>query len=310
MNTASEAKVQYKYHPWPLLSIPHSFFLNPLPSSPRLSRQLTTHTLPFIHIPSTMTPIISLTVESESQITSASLKAASYPAEALHDITIEAQEPISVDPLTTTTSVPSSDDDMSENGSIDDTPDNSSDAGADMTPTIAIAAAEAIATETTEVAVAETIESSDEETAAVTTSFAKGFSLEDSTKTTIAPPQPLAATERAQTPSSEPVPSSPSFPQPASASSAIESNEDNEVALIAAAAAVIGTQEGEILRKPVSRPLSRQELRRKSSFFNSKEIAISDQRFSSSISASMRPIADPRFKSRFQSILSQWKSRE
>ncbi|KAF9919033.1 hypothetical protein BX616_002697 [Lobosporangium transversale] len=68
-------------------------------------------------------------------------------------------------------------------------------------------------------------------------------------------------------------------------------------------------------RESLSRPLSRQELRRKSSFFNSKDIAVSDKRYgtwsgSSSISASMRPITDPRFKSRFQSLLSQWKARE
>ncbi|KAG0354776.1 hypothetical protein BGZ54_001481 [Gamsiella multidivaricata] len=62
-------------------------------------------------------------------------------------------------------------------------------------------------------------------------------------------------------------------------------------------------------RRSLSRPLSRQELRRKSSFFNSKDIAVSDQRFSASTSTSMRPIADPRFKSRFQNILSQWKAR-
>ncbi|KAG0200336.1 hypothetical protein BGX28_006568 [Mortierella sp. GBA30] len=62
-------------------------------------------------------------------------------------------------------------------------------------------------------------------------------------------------------------------------------------------------------KKSLSRPLSRQELRRKSSFFNSKDIAVSDQRYSSATYDSMKPIADPRFKSRFQSILSQWKAR-
>ncbi|KAF9120156.1 hypothetical protein BGW39_011630 [Mortierella sp. 14UC] len=274
-----------------------------------------------------MAPSISHTVESEFQITPASLKAASYPAEALHDTHVEAaQEPTSVDPLATTASVPSSDDDMSENDSIDGTADNSSDAGADVTPTVTVVAAEVVAAETTEVvavetvdvaAVEEAVESADEEEAvAIANSFAEGFSLEDRTETVVAPPQPPAVIEQAQTSSSESVPSLPSSPQPASAStpvsasSTVESKEDNEVALIAAAAAVVGAQEGEVPRKPMSRPLSRQELRRKSSFFNSKEIAISDQRFSSSTSASMRPIADPRFKSRFQNILSQWKSRE
>ncbi|KAG0345803.1 hypothetical protein BG004_003049 [Podila humilis] len=62
--------------------------------------------------------------------------------------------------------------------------------------------------------------------------------------------------------------------------------------------------------KPISRPLSRQELRRKSSFFNNKEIVINPQRFSASTNTSLRPIADPRFKNRFQSILSQWKARD
>ncbi|KAG0049416.1 hypothetical protein BGZ83_005795 [Gryganskiella cystojenkinii] len=59
----------------------------------------------------------------------------------------------------------------------------------------------------------------------------------------------------------------------------------------------------------LSRVSSRQDLRRKSSFFNSKEIVISDQRYSTSAYDSMRPIADPRFKSRFQNVLSQWKAR-
>ncbi|KAF9941079.1 hypothetical protein BGZ75_010147 [Mortierella antarctica] len=61
--------------------------------------------------------------------------------------------------------------------------------------------------------------------------------------------------------------------------------------------------------KTLSRPLSRQELRRKSSFFNSKDIAVSDQRYSPATYDSLRPVADPRFKSRFQSVLSQWKAR-
>ncbi|KAG0369776.1 hypothetical protein BGX24_002288 [Mortierella sp. AD032] len=271
-----------------------------------------------------MAPSISHTVESESQITPASLKAAFSPEEVHHDTSAEAtQEPSSVDPLSTTTSVPSSDDDMDENSSIDGTADNASDDGADVTPAIVavtIATAEAVVAETTEAVVAETTddatteettESAEEELVAVATSFAEGFSLEDRTETIIAPPQPPAAIEQAQT-SNEPAPSlshaaSASTPVPAPATT--ESKEDNEVALIAAAAAVVA-QEGEMIRKPMSRPLSRQELRRKSSFFNSKEIAISDQRFSSSTSVSMRPIADPRFKSRFQNILSQWKSRE
>ncbi|KAI1301016.1 hypothetical protein EDD11_005873 [Mortierella claussenii] len=62
-------------------------------------------------------------------------------------------------------------------------------------------------------------------------------------------------------------------------------------------------------RNSFTRPLSRQEIRRKSSFFNNKDIAVSDQRYSTSASASMRPIADPRFKSRFQNVLAQWKAR-
>ncbi|GJJ78171.1 hypothetical protein EMPS_10530 [Entomortierella parvispora] len=59
----------------------------------------------------------------------------------------------------------------------------------------------------------------------------------------------------------------------------------------------------------LSRVSSRQDLRRKSSFFNSKEIVISNQRYSTGTYDSMRPVADPRFKSRFQNILSQWKAR-
>ncbi|KAF9538489.1 hypothetical protein BGW38_009994, partial [Lunasporangiospora selenospora] len=49
---------------------------------------------------------------------------------------------------------------------------------------------------------------------------------------------------------------------------------------------------------------------RKSSFFNSKDITINSQRFSFSASESLRPIADPRFKNRFQNVLSQWRARE
>ncbi|KAG0040794.1 hypothetical protein BGZ82_008852 [Podila clonocystis] len=63
-------------------------------------------------------------------------------------------------------------------------------------------------------------------------------------------------------------------------------------------------------RRPLSRPLSRQELRRKSSFFNNKEIVVNPQRYSATTYSSLRPIADPRFKNRFQSILSQWKARD
>ncbi|KAG0083593.1 hypothetical protein BGZ93_004617 [Podila epicladia] len=63
-------------------------------------------------------------------------------------------------------------------------------------------------------------------------------------------------------------------------------------------------------RRPLSRPLSRQDLRRKSSFFNNKEIVVNPQRYSATTYSSLRPIADPRFKNRFQSILSQWKARD
>ncbi|KAF9423955.1 hypothetical protein BGZ94_008111 [Podila epigama] len=62
--------------------------------------------------------------------------------------------------------------------------------------------------------------------------------------------------------------------------------------------------------KPLSRPLSRQDLRRKSSFFNNKEIVINPQRYSATTFSSLRPIADPRFKNRFQNLLSQWKARD
>ncbi|KAF9994734.1 hypothetical protein BGZ65_009636, partial [Modicella reniformis] len=58
----------------------------------------------------------------------------------------------------------------------------------------------------------------------------------------------------------------------------------------------------------MSRPLSREELRRRGSFLDSKDVA--NMRYSSpTISESMRPIADPRFKSRFQNILAEWKAR-
>ncbi|KAF9201568.1 hypothetical protein BGZ49_008182 [Haplosporangium sp. Z 27] len=92
-------------------------------------------------------------------------------------------------------------------------------------------------------------------------------------------------------------------------------------------------QQDEELRRSPSRSLSRQELRRRSSFFNSKDIVTSDRRYSSistsstlsssssyssysypnpvstSVPSSLRPIADPRFKSRFQNILAEWKAR-
>ncbi|KAG0304116.1 hypothetical protein BGZ97_001616 [Linnemannia gamsii] len=241
-----------------------------------------------------MAPSISHTVVSESQITTASLKASTTTEEVLLDNPVDAtQDPASVDPLATTTSVPSSDDDMDETGSIDGSADNASDAGADVTPTaVAVAAATEVAAEASEVVADETSDF-DNEVAAVT-SFAEGFSLEDRTSTVKAP----AAIERTQTSSTPSSPSSTPQPIPVPA---VE-------ALIAAASTIVG-EEGQEARKSLSRPLSRQELRRKSSFFNSKDIAISDQRFSSSTSASMRPIADPRFKSRFQNILSQWKAR-
>jgi len=68
--------------------------------------------------------------------------------------------------------------------------------------------------------------------------------------------------------------------------------------------------EEEESRRPLSRPLSRQELRRKSSFFNNKDIVVNSQRYSATTYSSLRPIADPRFKNRFQNILSQWKARD
>ncbi|KAG9071851.1 hypothetical protein KI688_006068 [Linnemannia hyalina] len=250
-----------------------------------------------------MAPSISHEVEFESQITPASLKVSSITEQVLIDAPVEAaQEPTSVDPLATTTSVPSSDDDMDDNGSIDGSADSCSDAGADMTPAVVAVAAAEVAADTTEVVAdattvavaADDTSDFDNEVAAVT-SFAEGFSLEDRTSTVKAP---VAAIERVQTSSALSSRSSisQSIPIPA-----VE-------ALIAAASTIVG-EDGQEPRKSLSRPLSRQELRRKSSFFNSKEIAISDQRFSSSTSASMRPIADPRFKNRFQSILSQWKAR-
>ncbi|KAF8931843.1 hypothetical protein BGZ47_011653 [Haplosporangium gracile] len=241
-----------------------------------------------------MAPSISPTVESESQITPASLKVSSVTEEVLLDTPVEAvQEPFSVDPLATTTSAPSSDDDMDENSSIDGSADNTSDAGADVTPAVISVAAAEVAADTTEVVAKDQTIDFDNEVAAVT-SFAEGFSLEDRTSTAKTP----TTIERAQTSS---VLSSRSLTSQLIPVPAVE-------ALIAAASTVVG-EEGREPRKSLSRPLSRQELRRKSSFFNSKEIAISDQRFSSSTSASMRPIADPRFKSRFQNILSQWKAR-
>jgi hypothetical protein len=54
---------------------------------------------------------------------------------------------------------------------------------------------------------------------------------------------------------------------------------------------------------------TRQELLRRSSLFNTKQIVISNMRYSSPVS-SFRPVADPRFKSRFQNILAQWKERD
>ncbi|KAF9925121.1 hypothetical protein FBU30_005014 [Linnemannia zychae] len=230
---------------------------------------------------------ISHTVESESQLTSVSLKSTSVNEEILVDTPLEvAQDAASADPLATITSVPSSDDDMDENCSIDGTADNSSSANVDVVNTPRVNAV--VTTAATEISA---IEAADDEVAAiVATSFAEGFSLDDRPETVVAtnPPSPTQTLNEST--------SSRSTPQP-----------KEVAALVAAATAVVS--EGEV-RKPSSRPLSRQELRRKSSFFNSKEIVVSDQRFSSSTSASMRPIADPRFKSRFQSILSQWKARE
>ncbi|KAF9362554.1 hypothetical protein BGX34_005945 [Mortierella sp. NVP85] len=54
---------------------------------------------------------------------------------------------------------------------------------------------------------------------------------------------------------------------------------------------------------------TRQELFRRSSLFNTKQITISNMRYSSTVS-SFRPVADPRFKNRFQNILAQWKERD
>ncbi|KAF9080136.1 hypothetical protein BGX23_002603 [Mortierella sp. AD031] len=276
-----------------------------------------------------MAPSISHTVESESQITPASLKASS--TEDVHLLQesnpLEApQEPTSVDPLATTTSVPSSDDDM-DDGSIDGTADTASDAGADVTVAEAPAAVVVAAADVAADATTTTIEvladasdddfAADEEVAAVARSFAEGISLKDDrTETAAVKSSPsVDEIERAQTSS----PSSSPQPIESSSPAQVQSKETSDVKtssttttttttqeITAAAAAVVGEQE---VRKPLSRPLSRQDLRRKSSFFNSKEIAISDQRFSSSTSASMRPIADPRFKNRFQNILSQWKAR-
>ncbi|KAG0287798.1 hypothetical protein BGZ98_004490 [Dissophora globulifera] len=217
--------------------------------------------------------------------------------------------PLQIDPVSTTASMPSSDDERDE---------TSSNGGNDLS------------------------DSDDQGTNAISNSiekmtFAKGEHLEES-----ASPLPLTATTSAavtavpvaeaaaqhETNNNAPIaaaaqdaitatPTLTSIDNTLNTSTSTTSvidNSDDDIKKEDLRVRSTGTREEQLQeeaepRKSFTRPLSRQDLRRKSSFFNSKDIAISDQRFSSSTSASLRPIADPRFKSRFQSVLSQWQAR-
>ncbi|KAF8931784.1 hypothetical protein EDD21DRAFT_376647 [Dissophora ornata] len=192
-----------------------------------------------------------------------------------HDDQVNSENPADIEPLGTTASVPSSDDghddDDEDVQSTDDNSTNNTIGGTDaVVPTISTA-----------------------DTLDIKTSFAEGELLQESAVSTprssiVA--SPVSAKEVTKKTSKQ-------FDDEIKKEDLVRNKKSDE------------SEEAEP-RKSISRPMSRQELRRKSSFFNSKDIAISDQRFSSSASASMRPIADPRFKSRFQSVLSQWKARD
>ncbi|KAK3824827.1 MAG: hypothetical protein J3Q66DRAFT_326137 [Benniella sp.] len=85
---------------------------------------------------------------------------------------------------------------------------------------------------------------------------------------------------------------------------ALKANQDAPVSITTTTRTTTDKSEEEPPKSP-----TRQELLRRSSLFNTKQITISNMRYSSTVS-SFRPVADPRFKNRFQNILAQWKERD
>ncbi|KAF9355201.1 hypothetical protein BGX26_006850 [Mortierella sp. AD094] len=246
----------------------------------------------------------------------------------------QADEPTQFDPLATNTSVPSSDDDDDRVESADDSTDavvgdtntivTQENSNAIFTTTAAAATDSTIATTTTTVVAAseeveevkdnDTVSKEDKVKAAAESSDSITVPEPKDENTTLSavPPQPQEVAKEAEEIKKE----------------VLKINDEEVEKLVKAIAEVKTFEQGEDEpRKSLSRPLSRQDLRRKSSFFNSKDIVVSDRRYSNysststsssysntngvstSIAPSMRPIADPRFKNRFQNILAQWKAR-
>ncbi|KAF9995068.1 hypothetical protein BGZ80_007612 [Entomortierella chlamydospora] len=254
-------------------------------------------------------------------------------------------EPTQFDPLATNTSVPSSDDDDDQVESADDgtdtvigntntivTQENSNAifattaaAATDSTlatttttttTTITATAVVAASEEAVEVKDNDTItkESKVEETTAETPeSITAPEPKDENIQSTVVPPQPQVVAKEADETKKEVLKTK---------------GEEVEKQIKATPEEVKTIERGDDEPlKSLSRPVSRQDLRRKSSFFNSKDIAVSDRRYSnysssstsssysntsgtsSLVAPSLRPIVDPRYKSRFQNTLAQWRAR-
>ncbi|KAF8960594.1 hypothetical protein BGZ46_001537 [Entomortierella lignicola] len=266
----------------------------------------------------------------------------------LAQLNSQSDEPAEFDPLATTASVPSSDDgldddqtDSTDSKLVGDTSTVTQKNTDFETETTLVESSLATAATTTDV----TTDNGDEKQ--VNTALSEKSDVDPA----LASFQSLAVSEPKENTTS--LPAATSQPQEETEVANVKSFDDEVEKIMATtqaksvkevvpeAAAVKNQQQqqpqDEELRRSPSRSLSRQELRRRSSFFNSKDIVTSDRRYSSrstsstlsssssssssyssysysnpistSVPSSLRPIADPRFKSRFQNILAEWKAR-
>ncbi|KAF9152502.1 hypothetical protein BGX21_005098 [Mortierella sp. AD011] len=247
-------------------------------------------------------------------------------------------EPSQFDPLATNTSVPSSDDDDDQVEGTDDSTDTVigntntivTQENSNAIATVAAAATDSTLatttiTATTVVAASEEVaevkdngtvskENKVEETTAETPeSITAPEPKDENTQSTVVPPQPQVVAKEADETKKEVLKTK-------------DEEVEKQVKATPAEVKTIERGDDEPL-KSLSRPVSRQDLRRKSSFFNSKDIAVSDRRYSnysssstsssysstsgasSLVAPSLRPIVDPRYKSRFQNTLAQWRER-
>ncbi|KAF9433599.1 hypothetical protein BGZ76_009242 [Entomortierella beljakovae] len=248
-----------------------------------------------------------------TEIISPSMKNTTAPIASSIQQDTQSEEPTHIDPLSTIASVPSSDD-----GLDDDQLEGADDSTENITKsdTTIVTQKKSDITFTTTIAAL---------TDSVATSVIATDDVNTADQVTIVEQKPAVASQpQEEKPIAKVETATLEKEIPKAFAEGEKQAEDDEVERIMATSKRVVThtqQEDEPRRSSssISRPLSRQDLRRKSSFFNSKDIAVSDRRYAnlsssstssnSGIASSMRPIADPRFKNRFQNILAQWKAR-